>query len=66
MPKSAAPPLSIDCVACGTKMELTAEEPSDRQTTPTGAHRRISKNSPSPSLNRSDFLDSSTGMPAAL
>jgi hypothetical protein len=27
MPKSAAPPLSIDCITCGTKMELIAVEP---------------------------------------
>jgi hypothetical protein len=27
MPKSAAAPLSIDCVICGTKMELITVEP---------------------------------------
>jgi hypothetical protein len=31
MPKSAAPPLSLDCIACGTKMELTAVEPREHR-----------------------------------
>jgi hypothetical protein len=26
------PPLSIDCIACGTKMDLTAVEPRDHRT----------------------------------
>jgi hypothetical protein len=32
MPKSATPPLSVDCIACGTKMDLTAVEPRDHRT----------------------------------
>jgi hypothetical protein len=31
-PFQKVPPLSVDCIACGTKMELTAVEPGDHRT----------------------------------